>query len=44
MHFLSENRQKVRDENPGLRIGSLQKILSEKWKHLGDEDKARYNQ
>ena len=32
----------VREGNPGLPIGPMQKILSEMWKGLSEEETARY--
>ncbi|CAM9514721.1 unnamed protein product [Ascophyllum nodosum] len=43
MLFLADNRDKVRKENPGLAVGPMQKILSEMWKGLDEEETARYN-
>ncbi|CAM9821029.1 unnamed protein product [Scytosiphon promiscuus] len=42
MLFLADNREKVRNEHPGLAVGPMQKILSEMWKALGEEEVARY--
>eukprot|EP00752_Nemacystus_decipiens_P003547 g3273.t1 len=42
MLFLADNREKVRKEHPGLAVGPMQKILSEMWKGLGEEEVARY--
>ncbi|CAN0458600.1 unnamed protein product, partial [Hapterophycus canaliculatus] len=36
------NDSKVRKEHPGLAVGPMQKILSEMWKALGEEEVARY--
>ena len=33
----------MRKENPGLAVGPMQKILSEMWKGLDEEETARYN-
>lgn len=34
--------KKVRKEHPGLAVGPMQKILSEMWKGLGEDEAARY--
>lgn len=40
--FCNERRKQVMDENPGARIGDIQKIISAQWKQLTPEDKERY--
>ncbi|KAF4321741.1 hypothetical protein BBO99_00004294 [Phytophthora kernoviae] len=53
--FCNARRKQVMDENPGTRIGDIQKIISVHWKELKPEekeyfvqlaakDKARYQQ
>jgi len=42
MFFANENRDKVREENPGIKFGEVGKILGEKWKELTDKDKVPY--
>lgn len=37
-----KNDSKVRKEHPGLAVGPMQKILSEMWKALEEDDVARY--
>ncbi|KAG3118599.1 hypothetical protein PI124_g5131 [Phytophthora idaei] len=40
--FCNERRKKVMDENPGARIGDIQKIISAQWKELKPEEKDVY--
>jgi len=42
MFFANENRDKVREDNPGIKFGEVGKILGEKWKELTDKDKKPY--
>ncbi|KAL9096744.1 MAG: hypothetical protein Q9165_001232 [Trypethelium subeluteriae] len=42
MFFANENREKVRDENPGIKFGEVGKILGEKWKGLSEKQRAPY--
>lgn len=43
-HALCDPPSKVRKENPKMAIGPMQKILSDMWKALGEEEVARFNQ
>ncbi|KAG1691306.1 hypothetical protein DVH05_027169 [Phytophthora capsici] len=42
--FCNERRKQVMDENPGARIGDIQKIISVQWKELKPEEKEVYVQ
>ncbi|KAF1813016.1 nucleosome binding protein [Eremomyces bilateralis CBS 781.70] len=42
MFFANDNRDKVREDNPGIKFGDVGKALGEKWKELTDKDKAPY--
>merc|ERR1711971_751103 len=42
MFFANDQRDKVREENPGIKFGEVGKILGEKWKGLNDKQKAHY--
>jgi len=42
MFFANDNRDKVREENPGIKFGEVGKILGEKWKELTDKDKKPF--
>ncbi|KAL4146374.1 High mobility group protein 20A [Phytophthora ramorum] len=44
MHFCNERRRQVMDENPGVRIGQIQKVISAQWKALTPEQKEVYVQ
>ena len=44
MIFSRENRSGVKDENPGIAITEVAKILGAMWRGLGDEEKAVYTQ
>ncbi|KAG7385624.1 hypothetical protein PHYPSEUDO_001276 [Phytophthora pseudosyringae] len=44
LHFCNERRRKVMGENPGARIGDIQKIISAHWKELRPEEKEVYVQ
>lgn len=35
---------KVREENPEVVFGQIQKILGEKWKEVSSEEKARFEE
>lgn len=43
MFFAQENRDSVRNENPDISFGQIGKILGERWKNMGDKDKAVYD-
>ncbi|KAF2487928.1 high mobility group box domain-containing protein [Neohortaea acidophila] len=42
MFFANDQRDKVRDDNPGIKFGEVGKLLGEKWKALTDKQKAPY--
>jgi hypothetical protein len=42
INFSNEHRQTVRDQNPGLHITEIAKILGAMWRSLTDEEKADY--
>ncbi|KAL3925224.1 MAG: hypothetical protein SGILL_000549 [Bacillariaceae sp.] len=44
MWFSTENREKVKAENPDLTFGQLGKALGEKWKAMDADDKAPYEE
>ncbi|TID25174.1 putative nucleosome binding protein [Venturia nashicola] len=43
MFFANDNRDKVREENPGIKFGEVGKALGEKWKELSADDKKPYD-
>ncbi|BDD56939.1 Non-histone chromosomal protein 6 [Monascus purpureus] len=42
MFFANEQREKVREENPGISFGQVGKMLGEKWKALSDDERRPY--
>ncbi|KAI8088028.1 high mobility group box domain-containing protein [Gilbertella persicaria] len=44
MYFSQEQRQSVKDANPGVTFGQIGKLLGEKWKSMSDEEKKPYNE
>ncbi|PNS20782.1 hypothetical protein CAC42_2713 [Sphaceloma murrayae] len=42
MFFANEQRDKVREDNPGIKFGEVGKMLGDKWKQLSDKQKAPY--
>ncbi|GES58528.1 non-histone chromosomal protein 6 [Aspergillus terreus] len=44
MFFANENRDKVREENPGITFGQVGKMLGEKWKALSEDDRRPYEE
>lgn len=42
MFFANEQRENVREENPGVSFGQVGKILGERWKALNDKQRAPY--
>ncbi|KAL4897112.1 high mobility group box domain-containing protein [Aspergillus ambiguus] len=44
MFFANENREKIREDNPGIAFGQVGKMLGEKWKALSDEDRRPYEE
>jgi len=43
MFFANDNRDKVREDNPGIKFGEVGKMLGEKWKELTTKDKEPYD-
>jgi len=43
MFFANDQRDKVREDNPGIKFGEVGKMLGEKWKELTDKDKEPYD-
>jgi len=41
-HFMRENREKIKNENPSLNFGELRKELSNIWQSLSNEEKNKY--
>lgn len=44
MFFANDNREKVREENPGISFGQVGKMLGEKWKSLSDSERRPYEE
>ncbi|KFY28470.1 hypothetical protein V491_00446 [Pseudogymnoascus sp. VKM F-3775] len=42
MFFANEQREYVRDENPGITFGQTGKILGERWKAMSEKQRALY--
>lgn len=42
MFFANEQRENVREENPGISFGQVGKLLGERWKALNDKQRAPY--
>lgn len=42
MFFANEQRENVREENPGVTFGQVGKILGERWKALSEKQRAPY--
>ncbi|KAL8946687.1 MAG: hypothetical protein Q9222_006953 [Ikaeria aurantiellina] len=42
MFFANENRESVREENPGISFGQVGKVLGEKWKALSEKQREPY--
>jgi len=42
MFFANEQRENVREENPGITFGQVGKILGERWKALNDKQRTPY--
>ena len=40
--FCTENRQKVIDENPGIKFPDIGKKLGKLWKNMSDSEKEPY--
>ncbi|KAF2747986.1 hypothetical protein M011DRAFT_476620 [Sporormia fimetaria CBS 119925] len=43
MFFANEQRDKVREDNPGIKFGEVGKQLGEKWKALNEKQRAPYD-
>ncbi|KAJ9193768.1 transcriptional regulator family: HMG [Paecilomyces variotii] len=44
MFFANEQRESVREQNPGISFGQVGKVLGERWKALSDEDRRPYEE
>ncbi|OQE28400.1 hypothetical protein PENSTE_c003G10093 [Penicillium steckii] len=44
MFFANDNRDKVREENPGITFGQVGKMLGDKWKALSESERKPYDQ
>ncbi|CAG8022179.1 unnamed protein product [Penicillium salamii] len=44
MFFANDNRDKVREENPGISFGQVGKQLGDKWKALSEDDRKPYDE
>jgi len=42
MFFANDQRDKVREDNPGIKFGEVGKLLGEKWKELSAKEKEPY--
>jgi hypothetical protein len=42
MFFANEQRDKVREDNPGIKFGEVGKVLGEKWKALNEKQRTPY--
>ncbi|TKA76653.1 Non-histone chromosomal protein 6 [Cryomyces minteri] len=42
MFFANEQRDKVRDDNPGIKFGEVGKVLGERWKALSEKQRVPY--
>lgn len=42
MFFANEQRENVREENPGVSFGQVGKILGERWKALSEKQRMPY--
>ncbi|KAF2500020.1 hypothetical protein BU16DRAFT_522875 [Lophium mytilinum] len=42
MFFANEQRDKVREDNPGIKFGEVGKMLGEKWKALSEKNRGPY--
>ncbi|KAI9681965.1 MAG: Non-histone chromosomal protein 6 [Caeruleum heppii] len=42
MFFANEQRENVRDENPGISFGQVGKVLGERWKALNEKQRGPY--
>ncbi|KAB8202878.1 NHP6B like protein [Aspergillus parasiticus SU-1] len=44
MFFANDNREKVREENPGISFGQVGKMLGERWKALTETQRRPYEE
>ncbi|PKY08366.1 non-histone chromosomal protein 6 [Aspergillus campestris IBT 28561] len=44
MFFANDNREKVREENPGITFGQVGKTLGDKWKNLSETQRKPYDE
>merc|ERR1719240_1413442 len=44
MFFSNENRERVKEENPGCSFGDVGKFLGEEWRGLSSSEKKDYEQ
>jgi len=42
MFFANDQREKVREDNPGIKFGEVGKILGERWKALSEKQRVPY--
>jgi len=42
MFFANEQRENVRDENPGISFGQVGKVLGDRWKALDEKQRIPY--
>lgn len=42
MFFANDQRDTVREENPGISFGQVGKVLGDKWKALSEKQRAPY--
>ncbi|KAI4148097.1 MAG: hypothetical protein LQ340_005239 [Diploschistes diacapsis] len=42
MFFANEQRENVREENPGIAFGQVGKVLGERWKALSPQERQPY--
>lgn len=42
MFYAQANRERVREENPGVSFGAVGKIVSQQWSELSEQAKAPY--
>lgn len=44
MFFANEQRENVRDENPGISFGQCGKLLGKRWKELNEAERTPYEE
>ncbi|KAL1968320.1 hypothetical protein VTN77DRAFT_1849 [Rasamsonia byssochlamydoides] len=44
MFFANEQREAVREQNPGISFGQVGKLLGERWKSLTEEQRRPYEE